>query len=101
MELLYINNKVRDYTGHVYNMLSIQEKIALASVDGQLARLVSLLEQRFKPGEFALFVTADHGQCPLVDVMGGVRLDPIQLASDLNTAFGRSLFPLTTADDVK
>jgi hypothetical protein len=100
-DLLYINYKMPDYTGHVYNMLSIQEKIAIAAVDRELSRLVALLESRFRPGEFALFVTADHGQCPLVDVMGGVRLDPIQLADDINRAFGRSLFPLTTADDVK
>ena len=100
-DLLYVNYKMPDYTGHVYNMLSIQEKIALSAVDLQLSRLVSLLEERFRPGEFALFVTADHGQCPLVDVMGGVRLDPIQLANDLNSAFGRSLFPLTSSDDVK
>jgi len=100
-DLLYVNYKMPDYTGHVYNMLSIQEKIAIAAVDRQLSRLVTLLEQRFKPGEFALFVTADHGQCPLVDVMGGVRLDPIQLARDINDAFGRSVFALTSPDDVK
>jgi Type I phosphodiesterase / nucleotide pyrophosphatase len=100
-DLLFVNYKMPDYTGHVYNMLSIQEKIALAAVDRQLARLVSFLESRFEPGEFALFVTADHGQCPLVDVAGGVRLDPIQLAEDINNAFGRSMWALTSADDVR
>ena len=100
-DLLYINYKMPDYTGHVYNMLSIQEKIALAAVDQELARLVSLLERRFRPGEFALFVTADHGQCPLIDVAGGVRLDPIQLAEDINNAFGRSIWSLTDSDAVR
>ncbi len=98
-DLLYINFKMPDYTGHVYNMLSIQEKIALQAVDRELGRLVSALEQRFLPGEFVLFVTADHGQCPLVDVAGGVRLDPIQLADDINHAFGRSVWPLV--EDVR
>ncbi len=88
-----------DYTGHVYNMLSIQEKIALQAVDRELGRLVATLEQRFAPGEFALFVTADHGQCPLVDIAGGVRLDPIQLADDINGGFGRSVWPLV--EDVR
>ena len=100
-DLLYINYKMPDYTGHVYNMLSIQEKIALAAVDQELARVVSLLERRFRPGEFALFVTADHGQCPLIDVAGGVRLDPIQLAEDINNAFGRSIWSLTDSDAVR
>ena len=100
-DLLYVNYKMPDYTGHVFNMLSIQEKIAIQAVDRELGRLVEVLERRFAPGEFALFVTADHGQCPLVDVAGGVRLDPIQLAADINGAFGRSVFPLLTEDDVK
>jgi hypothetical protein len=98
-DLLYINFKMPDYTGHVYNMLSIQEKIALQAVDRQLGRLVATLEERFAPGEFALLVTADHGQCPLVDVAGGVRLDPIQLADDINGGFGRSVWPLV--EDVR
>jgi hypothetical protein len=100
-DLLYINYKMPDYTGHVFNMLSIQERIAIQAVDRELARLVEMLESRFAPGEFALFVTADHGQCPLVDVTGGVRLDPIQLAEDINRQFGRSVFSLTSQEDVK
>ena len=44
----------------------------------ELERLVTMLDERF-PGEYVLFVTADHGQCPLPDSVGGVRLDPIQL----------------------
>jgi hypothetical protein len=98
-DLLYINFKMPDYTGHVYNMLSIQEKIALQAVDRELGLLVATLEQRFAPGEFALLVTADHGQCPLVDIAGGVRLDPLQLADDINHAFGRSVWPLV--EDVR
>ena len=100
-DLLYINYKMPDYTGHVFNMLSIQERIAIQAVDRELARLLGILESRFAPGEFALFVTADHGQCPLVDVTGGVRLDPIQLAEDINRQFGRSVFRLTSQEDVK
>jgi hypothetical protein len=52
------------------------------------------LEGRFAPGEFALIVTADHGQCPTPDLAGGVRVDPIQLRADLEVVFGRSAFDL-------
>ena len=62
----------------------------LNAVDQELGRIVRFLDQRF-PGEYALFVTADHGQCPLPDSMGGVRLDPIQLASTIERAFGAGL----------
>jgi hypothetical protein len=95
--LLYINYKMPDYTGHVYNFQHEQEAKVIRAVDEQLGRLVRTLEQRFRPGEFALIVTADHGQCPLVDTAGGVRLDPIQLEHDINRAFGTSIFDLVQA----
>jgi len=53
-------------------------------------RIVDVLERRF-PGEYVLIVTADHGQCPLPDALGGVRLDPIQLAASIERRFGAGL----------
>jgi hypothetical protein len=94
-DLVYINYKQPDYTGHIYNMLWPQEETALLAVDEQLQRLVDMLEAKFAPGEFALIVCADHGQCPLVDTSNGVRLDPIQLVADIEAQFGsRSLYPM-------
>lgn len=90
-DLLYINYKAPDYTGHVYNMLSRWEELVLRSVDAELDRLWRTLEELF-PGEYALIVTADHGQCPLPDASNGVRLDPIQLGEEIERAFGRGLF---------
>jgi len=90
--LLYINVKAPDYAGHVYNYLSLRQKFALLETDRQIARVAKILEERFAPGEFALIVTADHGQCPTVNLSGGVRLDPIQIQEDLEHEFGRSLF---------
>ena len=62
----------------------------LNAVDAELGRIVDLLERRF-PGEYVLLVTADHGQCPLPDSKGGVRLDPIQLESTVERAFGAGM----------
>jgi hypothetical protein len=92
-DLLYINYKAPDYTGHVYNMLSKWEQLVLGEVDKQLGRLVDQLDQRF-PGEYVLFVTADHGQCPTPDAVDGVRLDPIQLRSHIEREFGGGLGPV-------
>ena len=50
----------------------------LNAVDAEIGRHGRPARDRF-PGEYVLIVTADHGQCPLPDSMGGVRLDPIQL----------------------
>ena len=88
--LLYTTFKSPDYTGHVYGMASKWEAVMINAVDAELGRLVELLEARF-PGEYALLVTADHGQCPLPDSMGGVRLDPIQLESAIEQEFGAGL----------
>ncbi len=93
-DLLFVNYKAPDYTGHVYNMENEMERIALTHVDQQLARLVTDLEARFAPGEFVLIVCADHGQCPVPDDVGGTRLDPIQLGEDIVREFGRSIYGL-------
>lgn len=93
-DLLYVNFKTPDYAGHASNMLSQRERISIEAVDRELGRLVRILERRFRPGEYAVLVTADHGQVPLVDAAGGVRVDPIELTRDIEGRFwssGRSL----------
>jgi hypothetical protein len=91
--LLFINYKAPDYTGHVYGMFDPMTGDALRDVDEQLGRLVAQLDALYA-GRYALIVTADHGQCPLPDTSGGVRLDPIQLWDDLEREFGGGLFGL-------
>ena len=92
-DLLYTNYKAPDYTGHVYGMASEWEGLLLEAVDEQLGRLVARLDELF-PGEYVLFVTADHGQCPLPDDAGGVRLDPIQLREAIEGRFGGLFDPV-------
>jgi hypothetical protein len=93
-DLLYLNFKAPDYSGHVYNMDDERQAEVLVSVDAEIDRLAAQLLDRFGPGGFALIVTADHGQCPLIDANGGVRIDPIQLEEDLQREFGASVFDL-------
>ena len=93
-DLVFINFKFPDYTGHIYNMLYPQEETMLAKVDEQVGRIADMLEARFA-GEYALILTADHGQCPLPNEVDGVRLDPIQIQADIEAEFGdRSVFPI-------
>jgi hypothetical protein len=84
--LLATTYKSPDYTGHVYGMGSKWTGLQLRAVDEQLGRLKAMLDERY-PGEYALIVTADHGQCPLPDSVGGVRLDPIQLERFIESRF--------------
>jgi hypothetical protein len=85
-DLFYTTYKSPDYTGHVYGMRSKWTGLQLRAVDRELGRLKGMLDNAF-PGEYALIVTADHGQCPLPDSVGGVRLDPIQLERFIESRF--------------
>jgi hypothetical protein len=93
-DLLYINFKAPDYTGHVYNMDDEREAEVLEAVDAEVGALADNLRERYGDGGFVLIVTADHGQCPLIDPSGGVRIDPIQLEQDLRDEFGDTVFKL-------
>ncbi len=93
-DLLYLNFKAPDYSGHVYNMDDPRQAEVLGAVDEEVGRVADQLVGRFGPGGFALIVTADHGQCPEIDANGGVRIDPIQLEEDLEREFGKSVFGL-------
>jgi predicted AlkP superfamily pyrophosphatase or phosphodiesterase len=92
-DLLFINYKAPDYSGHVYGLAAEETGRMLEEVDAQLGRLVDTLDERF-PNEYLLFVTADHGQCPLPDSVDGVRLDPIQLGEAIEREFGGGPFPV-------
>ena len=64
-----------------------------AVTDAQLGRLKAQLDALYGE-DYALIVTADHGQCPLPNSVDGVRLDPIQLADAINGEFGGALYPI-------
>ena len=85
--LLFVNFKAPDYAGHAYNMSDPRVATVLAEVDAQLGRVERILEDRYGRGGFALVVTADHGQCPLPDRVGGTRVDPLQLGDDIEAEF--------------
>jgi type I phosphodiesterase/nucleotide pyrophosphatase len=93
-DLLYVNFKAPDYSGHVYNMDDPRQADILGAVDEEIGHLADLLLERFGRNGFALIVTADHGQCPRIDANGGVRIDPIQLEEDLKREFGSTVFRL-------
>jgi hypothetical protein len=92
-DLLYINYKAPDYAGHTWNVIHPRSAESIEAVDRELGRLRRLLEARFGDGNFVLIVTADHGQSPLPDATGGARVDPIQLETVLQRAFGPTILP--------
>jgi hypothetical protein len=93
-DMLFVNFKMPDYAGHVWNMDDPREADVLAATDQEVGSLAEQLRARYGDGGFVFIVTADHGQCPRIDENGGVRIDPIQLEADVERALGSSTFPL-------
>jgi arylsulfatase A-like enzyme len=85
-DLLYINYKAPDAAGHRWNMLSIEQRDVLISVDTAIHELVDLLDARVGRRNYAAVVTADHGQTPL-DYEEGWPIGQGELRRDIERTF--------------
>jgi hypothetical protein len=75
-DFLFVELKPTDFGGHIWNMVAPEEEEVLRAQDELLGELVSLLDERVGPDRYVLAVTADHGQTPVPETRGGVRIDP-------------------------
>jgi Type I phosphodiesterase / nucleotide pyrophosphatase len=94
-DLVFLEQKPTDRGGHVWNMVSPEEEHTLRAQDRVLGRLVRELE-RAAPGRWVLIVTADHGQTPLPETTGGLRIHPDILGRDVERYFGRDIVEKVT-----
>jgi Type I phosphodiesterase / nucleotide pyrophosphatase len=60
-DLVLVNLKGPDYTGHAYGPASPEIKETLAELDRQLARALQIIERKAGAGHFAVAIAADHG----------------------------------------
>jgi predicted AlkP superfamily pyrophosphatase or phosphodiesterase len=63
-DLVMVNMKGPDYTGHAYGPHSAEIKETLAELDRQMARLLELLDRKAGSERSLVVVTADHGMPP-------------------------------------
>jgi Type I phosphodiesterase / nucleotide pyrophosphatase len=94
-DLLFANLKTPDMAGHWWNMTSLEERDAIASVDHAVKKLTSAADRMVGRGNWVLVLTGDHGQTPISEEswpisMGQMRRD-IQETLD-HADNGRSLF---------
>lgn len=75
-DLLFVELKPTDFGGHIWNMVAPEEEDVLRAQDELLGELIDLLDERVGPDRYVLAVTADHGQTPIPETRGGVRIDP-------------------------
>jgi hypothetical protein len=60
-DLVFVNLKGPDYTGHAYGPESAEIRETLKELDAQVQRAVAILERKAGKGNFVVAITADHG----------------------------------------
>jgi predicted AlkP superfamily pyrophosphatase or phosphodiesterase len=86
-DLLYIQYKSPDAAGHKYNMIAPEQGDVIESVDTAIDELVGFLDETVGPDEYALVVTADHGQTPLN--LGGWPINRSEVIEDIHARFSQ------------
>lgn len=92
-DFVFTNYKQIDRVGHYFNMKSEEVHDSLVETDNQLGRLADSLDEEIGRGNFAMVITADHGQQPDAEDIGGLGIDPREVEADIDEAFG----PITRA----
>ena len=95
-DMLFVELKPTDYGGHQWNMVAPEEEQVLRAQDRLLGEMVKALDRKVGQGEWVLAFTADHGQTPLPETTGGLRIHPDIVGRDIDEYFGRSIVQKTT-----
>lgn len=86
-DLVFINLKATDYSGHYMGAESLESGRTLAEVDRSARRVFNALMSR-TGGNMVTLITADHGVAPLTELSGGRALWKDDLARDVEARFG-------------
>jgi predicted AlkP superfamily pyrophosphatase or phosphodiesterase len=97
-DMMWVEMKMPDYAGHQYNMTSREEADVLRETDAQIARYVRELNRTVGRGNYVFAVSADHGQQPLPELVGGWRINNVELERDIEDEFGPIVEKITPVD---
>lgn len=97
-DMVWVEMKMPDYAGHQYNMTSREEADVLRETDRQIARYVRELDRLAGPGNYVVGISADHGQQPLPELVGGWRINNKELERDVEDEFGPVVEKITPVD---
>lgn len=95
-DLLFVELKPTDFAGHLWNMVAPEEEPVLRAQDDLLGALVDHLDREVGPGAYVLVVTADHGQSPLPEESGGLRIHPDVVKRRVEEYFGEPIVEKVT-----
>lgn len=97
-DFVWIEMKMPDFAGHAWNMINPEQGDVLRETDRQLARFKDELDRIVGADDYVYAVSADHGQQPLPDLLGGWRINQKEMEDDIEAAFGDVLEKSTPVD---
>jgi predicted AlkP superfamily pyrophosphatase or phosphodiesterase len=97
-DMVWIEMKMPDYAGHQFNMTSREVADVILETDEQIARFVRQLNRTAGRGNYIVAVSADHGQQPLPELVGGWRINNKELERDIEDRFGPVVEKITPVD---
>jgi hypothetical protein len=97
-DLLWVEFKSPDYTGHAWNLVGPEVGATMAEVDRQIDRLRRELDVKVGPDGYVIAISADHGMQPFPELAGGWRIDAVELERDLKREFGDVIEKVTPTD---
>jgi hypothetical protein len=95
-DMLFLELKPTDFGGHLWNMLAPEEEFVLQAQDRLLRDLVEALDRKIGRDDYVLALTADHGQTPKPETVGGFRVHPDLLGRAVDRYFGVKLIQKVT-----
>jgi hypothetical protein len=99
-DLAFLELKPTDFGGHLWNMVAPEEEVVLRAQDRVLGDIVRTLDRQVGRDGYVLAFTADHGQTPLPEESGGLRIHPDILGAKVDEYFGRTIVQQVTPSGV-
>jgi Type I phosphodiesterase / nucleotide pyrophosphatase len=97
-DVAWFELKTPDYAGHAFNVTGPEQGDVLRETDRVIERVKSYLDAEVGTGSYLLLITADHGQQPLPDGVGGWRINGKELEADIEQRFGPIIEKITPVD---
>jgi len=86
-DLLFINYKLIDEVGHIWNMNSPEMSDSLRVQDEYLGKFMAFLNRQVGKGKWVLLVTADHGSVPDPKLTGAFQISAGAVANAIEARF--------------
>lgn len=97
-DLFWVEIKPPDSAGHAWNVQNPEVEDVLREADAQIGRWIRELDGSIGRDDYLVVLSADHGQQPLPDDLGGWRINTSELELDIVARFGDVVLQGTPAD---